>query len=569
MNTKSQGDFANPTARQNAILEIEQMSLGLLLLASDSVFEHFIQIFGKSAVMMEPLHDRILRTIIYAHRLGNPVTPSSIRAAMQDDPAWDEIEVGAGYLDWLAKEAMPNLQGDVKQYLKAAIADWRKLTEQECLEQEKLADAQDAEAKLEEIRRTARLSDADAEAEITRLSTLPPLAYAKQKKSSADHIGISLSALDKLVKAEQQKDKTDTGQGRKIELHEPEPWSQPVDGAVLLDEITDQIKRHMVMAPGAAEVAAIWVLHTHALEAFNISPRLGITSPCLGCGKTTLQDILGGLVPRALLATNITSAAVFRTVEVARPTLLCDEADTWLRDNEELRGILNTGHRRGGYVIRVVGDDNEPRRFSTFCAATISMIGRLPATLASRGFPISLQRKLPGEKIEEFSDATAKALEPLASKAARWAADYLAQLRALKPQMPAALTNRNADNWRVLITIADIAGGNWPAEARRIAMVMAGPGAPEIGAEKLLADIRTVFVESGLDIFPSADLVAGLAAIEGSPWAEHRGGKPITTNALARLLKPYGICPENIGTRRLKGYRLEAFTDAFGRYLTP
>ena len=75
---------------------------------------------------------------------------------------------------------------------------------------------------------------------------------------------------------------------------------------------------------------------------------------------------------------------------MARPTLLIDEADFFLRDNEELRGVLNSGHRRGGHVIRIVGEDFEPRAFSTFSPCAIALIGRLPATLHDRAIHIRL-----------------------------------------------------------------------------------------------------------------------------------------------------------------------------------
>ena len=44
------------------------------------------------------------------------------------------------------------------------------------------------------------------------------------------------------------------------------------------------------------------------------------------------------------------------------------------------------------------------------------------------------------------------------SKAARWALDHLAKLRAADPQIPTALNDRAADNWRILLVIADEAG---------------------------------------------------------------------------------------------------------------
>ena len=106
------------------------------------------------------------------------------------------------------------------------------------------------------------------------------------------------------------------------------------------------------------EILALWALHTHAFESFAHSPRLAITSPEKGCGKTTTLDVLGELVARPLPSSNASVAAVFRIIEMAAPTLLIDEADTFLKENYELRGILNTGHRRGGQVTRTVGDES-------------------------------------------------------------------------------------------------------------------------------------------------------------------------------------------------------------------
>src|SRR5207237_1547401 len=259
------------------------------------------------------------------------------------------------------------------------------------------------------------------------------------------------------------------GQGRPINLPEPKPWPHPVNGAELLSAITQAISKHMVMEPGAAECVALWALFTHAIDAFGIATRLAITSPRPQCGKTTLLDILSRLVVRPLLAGNVSAASVFRVVEVARPTLLVDEADTFLPGNEELRGVLNSGHRRGGSVIRVVGEAMEVREFSTFAPAAIAMIGNLPGTLADRSVSIMLKRKRADEPVESFRYDRTDELDRLARMCARWASDNLGQLREADPEVPANLYNRAADNWRPLLAIADAAGGVWPARAREIA----------------------------------------------------------------------------------------------------
>jgi hypothetical protein len=60
------------------------------------------------------------------------------------------------------------------------------------------------------------------------------------------------------------------------------------------------------------------------------------------------------LVSRPVPAANISPPAFFRVIQDMRPTLLIDEADTFLRGSDELRGILNAGYsRETAFVMRV------------------------------------------------------------------------------------------------------------------------------------------------------------------------------------------------------------------------
>src|SRR5262249_4841654 len=112
--------------------------------------------------------------------------------------------------------------------------------------------------------------------------------------------------------------------------------------------------------------------------------------------KSTVLTLIGALTPRALSASNITPAAVFRTVEKWHPTLIIDEADTFLKDNDDLRGILNCGHHRANaYVLRPTGDNHEPKRFCTWAPKVVALIGKLPPTLASRAIHVRLKRISP------------------------------------------------------------------------------------------------------------------------------------------------------------------------------
>ena len=214
---------------------------------------------------------------------------------------------------------------------------------------------------------------------------------------------------------------TRASKGAPFPFLKPEPWPEPVDGAALLDSIAEAIRRFVVLSDHCRDTAALWALHSCLIDCFLVSPRLAISSPAKQCGKTTLLDVLACLVLRPLPTANVTSSAVFRVVEAHRPTLLVDEADTFLRDNDELRGIINSGHRRGGSVLRTVGDDHEPRAFSTYSACAIALIGNLPDTLHDRSVVINLKRRLPTEEIHPFRLDRAGHLDVLARQAARWA----------------------------------------------------------------------------------------------------------------------------------------------------
>jgi Protein of unknown function (DUF3631) len=406
-------------------------------------------------------------------------------------------------------------------------------------------------------------------AEIMRLAKLPGLEYQRMRHAAAKDLGVRVSALDKLV-AHERGQSADAGkQGRVLELPEAEPWPEPVDGAELLGELSGAIRRHVVMPDWTADTVALWATHTYLVDCFGVSPRLAITSPERGCGKTTLLDALSRVVRRPLPTANATASAIFRVVELHRPTLLIDEADTFLARNEELRGILNSGHRQGGSVIRTVGEEFDPRSFSTYSACAIALIGKLPATLADRSVPIELRRRRADEPIEAFRFDRTEHFDWLARKAARWARDNAEHIRGVDPDMPGGVFNRVADNWRPLLAIADAAGGDWPAGARLAVTRTGAVGDEQSARVQSLADIRAIFTERGLDRLSPAELVASLTAIEGRPWAEWKAGKAITANGLARLLAPFAIAPATIrtGGGTAKGYQRAQFDDAFARYL--
>src|SRR5207247_1181153 len=96
---------------------------------------------------------------------------------------------------------------------------------------------------------------------------------------------------------------------------DPQPWPEPVEGAVLLDEIVCTLKRYLALSKGAAEGVALWVMYAWTHEAAEISPILNVSSPEKQCGKTTMFEILAAILPRMIFTSNITPGSLFRIIE--------------------------------------------------------------------------------------------------------------------------------------------------------------------------------------------------------------------------------------------------------------
>jgi hypothetical protein len=162
---------------------------------------------------------------------------------------------------------------------------------------------------------------------ITVLAALDRLHYEQQREAAAERLGIRVSVLDKLVKQEQAAVENES---TALPHWKVKSWPERVDGAALLDSIKRVFRRYIVLPKDADIALALWVLHAWTMDAGDISPFLVLVSPTKRCGKTSVLIILFYLTPKSELASNITASSLFRYIEEVRPTLLIDEADSFL-----------------------------------------------------------------------------------------------------------------------------------------------------------------------------------------------------------------------------------------------
>lgn len=404
----------------------------------------------------------------------------------------------------------------------------------------------------------------DSEA-VRHLAALSPIEYDRRRESEAERLGVRLTTLDRLVRDARH---VDANPG--VAVNDIEPWPDPVDPQMLLTDISNTVRRFLICETETADAVALWIAMSWLIDAVQVAPLAVITSPEKRCGKSQMLTLMGKLVCRPIIASNISPAALFRAIDAWQPTLLVDEADAFMHENEELRGILNCGHTRDtAYVVRVVGDEHTPTKFHVWGAKALAGIGRLADTLMDRAIILPLRRKLPHEQVDRLRYAEPGLFAELAAKLARLAEDYREAIRHARPELPAELNDRAQDNWEPLLAIAEVAGGPWPGRAKAAALKLSGSDdGLSLGAE-LLSDIQEVFRAKGVERIASADLINALCEDGEAPWLTYNRGKPITQRQVASKLRDYGIRPRTIrlGVDTAKGYLREWFEEAFTRYL--
>src|SRR5699024_11116945 len=163
-------------------------------------------------------------------------------------------------------------------------------------------------------------------------------------------------------------------------------------------------------------------------------------------------------------------------------TVLFDEADTIFgsrikaEQNEDLRGLINSGFQRGYPVLRTVGPNHTPTEFYVFAPVVMAAIGRLPDTITDRAVNIRLRRRKPSGPVSPFRlSRDLPGLTEVREQLAEWVNENRPALEAAEPETP--LDDRAADLWEPLLTVAEVAGGRWPEQAREAAQYMTAEAA--------------------------------------------------------------------------------------------
>ena len=352
-----------------------------------------------------------------------------------------------------------------------------------------------------------------------------------------------------------------------------------LDGASLFDDVHAFLGRFIAYPSPHTHVAhVLWIAHAHLMDVWESTPRIAFLSPEPASGKTRALEISALLVPLPVEAVNVSPAYLFRKVggEDGQPTILFDEIDTVFgpraKENEELRGLLNAGHRRDAVAGRCVVHGRgavQTEEIPAYCAVAMAGLGDLPDTILTRSVIVKMRRRAPGESVEPYRRRQhAPSGELLCERLGTWADAVRGSLADTWPDLPESIVDRDADVWEPLIAVADAAGGEWPELARVAAVTLVTQSREREASlgQRLLADLRTVFGDG--DTHPTEWLVTQLHDLPESPWKDLRG-KPLNDRGLAARLRRYEIKPKviRVGETTARGYTREDLHDAWTRYL--
>lgn len=331
------------------------------------------------------------------------------------------------------------------------------------------------------------------------------------------------------------------------------------------------------------DLLTLWLALTYVLDRTRTCPRLIVTSPFPGAGKTTVLEHLHSLGHRPTFASNALSASALANLAREGRTILIDEADKHVGSGNEsqraLLGIVNAGYKASGTYAVNVADEREPtgwRVAEVPVFGPVAMAGLslgLPDDTLSRSLVVRLLPDIAGaveesdwESIEEEARGLREQLAAWTSKAELCAGETL----------PDGIVGRLREVWRPLKRVAVAAGGDWPERVDllacrhrdELAMLRDDGLYRERPHVVLLRDLFGVWhvADRTNSYAPTGALLDALHRHAPEQWgsAQPGGRTPLTAQRMGRMLVDnYGIHASRLRRDGPRGYLWSHFGPAW------
>ncbi|MFD1050988.1 hypothetical protein ACFQ1S_38400, partial [Kibdelosporangium lantanae] len=192
------------------------------------------------------------------------------------------------------------------------------------------------------------------------------------------------------------------------------PTPPPLPGHEVLDQVRDFVARFSAFpSEHCAPMLALWYAHTWVADAFYTTPRLILSSPEPGSGKTRVLEIAQHLTSQPEMTAGGSAASLVRMVAAGPITVLWDEVDAIFNaggtGNEDVRQMLNLGYKRTATIPKTKGDPASGftvERLPVFAPAALAgLAGRMPDTIKTRAITIHLRKRRHDERVEPYRES--------------------------------------------------------------------------------------------------------------------------------------------------------------------
>ena len=350
--------------------------------------------------------------------------------------------------------------------------------------------------------------------------------------------------------------------------------------------VANRVREHLsrYLSPASDEdldVLTLWAMHTHLPQALYTTPRLLITSPMPGSGKTTVLEHLERLAPHATPMSSVSSSALIPRLIAATPTvLLIDEAEKALSPNkpniEDVLGVLNSGYKVGGSRPVLVPSKEGgwvAQSLPTF--APVAMAGNapdLPEDTMQRSITVTMFPAAEGDVEESDWEMIEADTKDLGLSIAEWAEAVRDEVRGTRPPVPKGCTGRVRERWFPLKRVAVFAGGDWADRVDR--MIINDLDQMERDQEEglttvkphlqLIRDLHQVYADYDRAFVSTAEIVSALIVDRPGMWSSSSTfGKDLTAQRMGRMLvKNFSIRSAKDG-QGVRGYYVGMFARAW------
>jgi hypothetical protein len=329
------------------------------------------------------------------------------------------------------------------------------------------------------------------------------------------------------------------------------------DPASLIEQF---VRQYLTMSEHVLVVFVLSIAATHIYEKFSVAPRVLFTSEEPDSGKSTALEIARSLMYRANEESFATAAAIrdhlgqTLAADSASCSIALDEGDLLeATARAALLLLWNLGHAKGAkHSLMSGGRKKLTNLFAPMFAAGLGRIlgpAQLSRTFVLRMRPYDEKTKpeldwwAPGDE-GDTAESRKETIDTFYRYLRHWAATRKFRLQ---PRMPAGIIRRSADNFRSLLSVADVCGGNWPQRAREALITLV--------KETIDDQPKAIILRHGLLLFERLDtdvLDVGLFNRElhklsepefdwnryCSPTGINRSEHPISISEQGRLLAP-------------------------------